>query len=125
MEKMLLDNVAAAPGSSGNARTTAGFPAWLRTNADRGAGTPAGADPTLSGTTAGYPDGAATDAATTRSLTETLVNDTIQLVWTEGGEPKYMLVSPTQKRAISTTFNGYATKYKDADDKKIISAVDD
>ena len=38
MEKMLLDNVAAGAGASGTARQTAGLPAFLTTNADRGAG---------------------------------------------------------------------------------------
>ena len=37
MESMLLDNVAAAAGSSGTARASAGLPAFLRTNVSRGA----------------------------------------------------------------------------------------
>ena len=36
MEKMFGDNVAASAGASGTARQTAGLPAYLRTNANRG-----------------------------------------------------------------------------------------
>ena len=34
------------------------------------------------------------------------------------------MVGPTNKRFISKNFTGNATKYKNADDKKLISAID-
>lgn len=121
-EKMLLDNVKADPGAAAGAtvRASAGLPAFIITNASRGAG---GLPPTLSGTTNGYPNAIATDG-TLRDFTEDHLNSVIQSVWTQGGEPKYCLVSPVNKRVVSTTFDGYATKYKSADDKKIVSAID-
>jgi hypothetical protein len=120
-EQMLLDNTAADPGAAAGAtvRKAAGLPAFLITNASRGTG---GTAPTLSGTTNGYPNGAAGDG-TLRDLTEDLLNTVIQSVWTQGGDPRYCLVSPINKRVISTTFNAYATKYKDADDKKLVTSV--
>ena len=119
-ETMILDNVAAVPGSSGNARSAAGLPAFIITNAQRGVG---GLAPTLSGTTSGFPDAGATDG-TPRELTEDDFNDVIQSIWTEGGEVKYALVGPQTKRKISNTFVARSTFYKDADDKKLTLAID-
>ena len=119
-ESMLLSKTVASAGASGTARAAAGFYCFLITNADRGA---TGTAPTLSGTTAGYPNGAGT-AGTARALTETMFNSVMQSVWTQGGDVKYALVSAINKRLISSTFTGNATKFKDADDRKIISAID-
>jgi len=122
-ETMLLSKALAIPGSSGVARSAAGLYCFLITNADRATvGTP-GTAPTLSGTTAGYPNATGT-AGTPRALTEVMFNAVMQACWTQGGEPKYALVSAINKRLISSTFTGNATKFKDADDRKIISAID-
>jgi Family of unknown function (DUF5309) len=121
-EYRLLANLPAVPGAADGAtvRETAGFEAFIITNASRGA---TGTAPTLSGTTDGYPNAGHT-AGTPRAITEDIVNTVIQAAWTAGGEPKYGICGPTTKRTISKTFNGYATKYKDADDKKLVNAVD-
>lgn len=121
-ETMLLANVASVPGSAAGAttRVAAGLAAFIITNNQMGA---SGVAPTLSGTTNGYPNAAATNG-TLRALTETMLNTAIQGVWTEGGEVKHVIVSPTNKRLISTTFVANATRYKDADTKKLVSAVD-
>lgn len=122
VETMLLDNVPAVPGAAVGAtvRQAAGLPAFIITNSTRGVGA---AVPTLSSVTNGYPDVAAVNGANT-AVTEDQINATISAVWTQGGEPKYVMVSPINKRLISKTFNGYATKYKSADDKKIVSSID-
>jgi hypothetical protein len=121
-EAMLTANVAGVPGTAvgAAARVAAGLAAFAITNNQMGA---TGTAPTLSGTTNGYPNAAAGNG-TLRNLTEDMLNTAIQGVWTEGGDPKYVLCSPTNKRTISKTFTANATKYKDADDKKLISAVD-
>jgi len=120
METMLLDNVPASAGSSGTARQTAGLPAWLKTNVDRGDG---GADGTTSGAgDAGYPDTAATDG-TDRALSETLLKSVIAKCWEEGAEPSIVLVGPLAKQRIST-FDGNATRFKEAEDSKINAAID-
>jgi hypothetical protein len=121
-EYRLLANLPAVPGAADGAtvRETAGFEAFIITNASRGA---TGAAPTLSGTTDGYPNAAHTPG-TSRALDEDILNTVIQACWTSGGEPKYGIVGPGVKRSISKTFDGYATKYKDADDKKIVNAID-
>ena len=121
-ETIFLANAVAVPGAAVGATTrkAAGLEAWLITNASRGSG---GAAPTLSGTTDGYPNAAHTPG-TTRALTEDILNTVMQSVWQQGGNVKYAIVGPANKRLISKTFNGTATKFKDQDDKKIISAID-
>ena len=122
-ETIFLANSAAVPGAAVGATTrkVAGLEAWIITNASRGAST--GAAPTLSNTTDGYPN-AAHVPGTTRTLTEDMLNTVVQSCWTNGGEVKYGIVGPAVKRLISKTFNGYATKYKDADAKRLVNAVD-
>jgi len=121
MEQMMAgDNNAAVAGSSGTARETASLSAFLRTNVDRGTG---GASGTLSGTTAGYPDAAATDG-TLRALTETMLKDVIASCWDEGAEPSIVLCGSGVKQKISSTFTGSATRYRDISDKKVVAAVD-
>lgn len=120
-ETMLLANVAADPGAATGAtiRKSAGLSAFSITNDQLGT---TGVSPTLSGTTNGYPNAAATNG-TLRNLDETMLANAIQAVWTEGGDPKYVLCSPTNKKTISD-FTGNATKYKNADDKKIVRSID-
>ena len=120
-ETMLLANVAADPGAATGATTrkAAGLSAFSLTNDQLGT---SGTSPTLSGTTTGYPNAAAVNG-TLRNFDETMLGNAIQAVWTEGGDPKYVMCSPTNKKTISD-FTGNATKYKDANDKKITRSID-
>lgn len=120
-ELQLTQNIAANAGDASTARVSAGLGAWLRTNTNRGAD---GTDPTLSGTTSGYPDAAAGEATTPVALDEDDFNDIITSIWTEGGEPTIALVTAGNKRVISSTFTGASTRYKDAIDKRLVAAVD-
>lgn len=121
MEQMLGGvNVAASAGASGTARQSASLSAFLTTNTDRGA---TGADGTLSGTTAGYPNAAATDG-TLRALTETIFNGVIANCWDAGAEPSLVLCGSGAKQKISSTFTGSATRYKDIQDKTLSRAID-
>lgn len=119
METMLLANVAANPGAAGTARATAGIGAFLTSNVSRGTG---GANPTLSGTTSGYPDAAATDG-TLRALTEDMLKGVIASCWDNGAEPSLVLAGSAVKQKISSTFTGSATRYRDISDKKVVAAV--
>lgn len=121
METMLVgDNNAAVAGSSGTARETASLSAFLRTNVSRGSG---GASGTLSGSTEGYPNAAATDG-TLRALTETMLKDVIASCWNEGAEPTIVLCGSGVKQKISSTFTGSATRYRDISDKKVVASID-
>jgi hypothetical protein len=121
METMLVgDNNAAVAGSSGTARETASLSAFLKTNVDRGSG---GANGTLSGSTEGYPNAAATDG-TLRALTEDMLKGVIASCWDEGAEPTIVLCGSGVKQKISSTFTGAATRYRDISDKKVVAAID-
>lgn len=119
METRICSNSPAVAGGASTARETAGFGAFIRTNDSRGAG---GADPTLSGTTSGYPNAAPTNG-TQRAFTETLLKDVVQLAWEAGGEPSMVIVSAFNKRTASS-FTGNATRFKKAEDKKIVAGID-
>lgn len=124
MEVMLLSNIAADAGGADEARITAGLPAFLRTNVDRSTGTVDGANPTLSGTTAGYPNAAATDGSV-RALTEDMLKSVIAKCWNSGAEPSIVLCGSAVKQKISSTFTGSATKYQDMTNKKsLVAAID-
>lgn len=103
MESILLFNQAAAVGNSSTARKTAGLPAWLKTNVSKAA---TGGNPTMSSTNDGYPNAGRTDG-TQRTFTETMLQDVIQLVWNEGGDPKIAMMGPVNKRRASA-FTGIA-----------------
>jgi len=120
MESMLCDNVAGSAGASGTARSSAGLPAYLRTNASRGTN---GADGTTSGSgVSGYVNAAATDG-TQRAITEALLKGVIADCWTQGAEPSVVICGPSQKQTISA-FTGNATRYKEAEDSKLNAAID-
>ena len=124
MEVMLLSNIAADAGGADEARITAGLPAFLRTNVDRSTGTVDGANPTLSGTTAGFPNAAATDGSV-RALTEDMLKSVIAKCWDSGAEPSIVLCGSAVKQKISSTFTGSATKYQDMTNKKsLVAAID-
>lgn len=120
VESMLLQNIAASAGASGTARQSAGFPNFIRTNVVLGA---AGAVASLSGTTEGYPDSTVTPG-TAVAADEADFNDLIESMWTAGATVGMVMVGANNKRVISETFTGNATRYKDAIDKRLTAAVD-
>lgn len=121
MEMMLLDNVSASAASSGTARRTAGLPAFLRTNTSFVAG---GADPTLSGTTEGFPNAAATSGTVPVVFAEANLNSVIEKCWNEGAAPSLIMCNGGNKRRISTAFTGNSSRYKDAIDKRLVASID-
>ena len=121
METMLLDNIAASAASSGTARQTAGLPAFIRTNTSFVAG---GADPTLSGTTEGFPNAAATGGTTPVVFAEATLNSVIEACWNQGAKPSIIMCNGGNKRRISSAFTGNSTRYKDAIDKKLVASID-
>lgn len=119
MEKQMLSNKAANPGTASVARQSASFISFLRTNVSRGAG---GANPTLSGTVQGYPNAAPTDG-TARPFTEAVLKSVIQGAWNEGGQPTLCFL-PAAQKVVASGFAGNATRMKEAEDKKLIAAID-
>jgi Family of unknown function (DUF5309) len=123
-ETMLLANVAAAVGSSGVARQASGLPAMIITgHSTVGTGGTVGAPGTL---TNGFISAAAVNATTNGALTELALNAAIQSAWTRGGDPRHIMVSPTNKRLISRTFVGATggTIDRNQTERAIINVID-
>lgn len=89
--------VADAVGSSGTAARAAGIGAWIRTNLDLGA---TGTAPTLSGTTSGYPNAAAS-AGTARALSESDILDIVRECYDQGGNPNMIMLGTRLKQGLS------------------------
>lgn len=122
METRMCGNFAAVPPAAGTAHQTAGAVAFMRTNASRGGG---GAAATLSGTTSGYINAAATNG-TLRTFSETLLKSVHRLCREAGGKPDLLIVSPAIKQTFST-FTGVAANRKETPGSKpgtIIGAMD-
>ena len=109
LEYALTRNQGATNGASGTAPTMSGIESWLATNR-----TTLGA--TIStATTPGYASGEAaapTDASVAGTFTKAGLDKVIQLCWTQGGEPKVIMVGPYNKTVLSG-FAGIATLYKE------------
>ena len=114
MEMRFCGNYAAVPPTASVEGETAGALAWMRTNTSRGVG---GVNGTLSGSTQGYANGAATNG-TQRSFTEALLKTQIASAWTNGGEPSLVIMSLTQKQ-IAAAFGGLAVNRRETNDKKV------
>lgn len=121
IEKRLCGNYAAVPLADGTAGKTAGAVAFVRTNGSRGSG---GAAATLSGSTSGYVNAAATNG-TLRTVTEAMLKDAVVDAWNEGGEPSMVIVSGTIKQTFSS-FAGIADQRRETGNKRatIIGAAD-
>lgn len=121
MEKRACANKAAVPLADGTAGQTAGAVAFTRANGSRGVG---GAAATLSGTTSGYVNAAATNG-TLRTVTEAMLKDAMADAWDAGGEPSMALMSGTIKQTFST-FTGISAQRHETGNKPatIIGAAD-
>jgi hypothetical protein len=117
IETRLTGNYASAAGAAGTARECAGFEAWIQTNDSRAG----------DGGSTAYTGGiqaAATDG-TQRAFTETLLQDVLQLCWTNGGDPTMVMVGAFNKKAMSA-FAGIADQVRDTGSKRatIVAAAD-
>jgi hypothetical protein len=107
-EAILTGNQAATPDADGDtASLLGGLRACFR-DAESGETTTALVNTGSTGANGGvnpgttYTPAAATDAAATRALTETLLRSSIEACYMNGGEPDTIMVSPTLKTVIST-----------------------
>lgn len=120
-EKRFVGVKPAVAGNDTTARQTAGFGAFIRTNVSRDGG---GSNPTLSGSTEGYPNAAPGDGSL-RNWTEDILKSIMQQCWSSGGKPKMLMVGPALKVATSK-FTGLADQRRETGDKAmtIIGAAD-
>ena len=99
MEFTLLNNTVQSNGTAGStARVLGGLQTWLASNTSNGAGGSAGA----SGTTA-------RTNGTDRTFTEALLQGVVKSVFTSGGSPKVLMVTPAHKQTVSA-FAGIAAQ---------------
>ena len=116
MEKIFLDNTAAVTGDASTARKLGSLQAWINTNASVGA-------------TAGAAGSGGTTARTSgddRTFTEALLKANVKSVYSAGGNPTVLMVTPTQKQVVSG-FAGIAAQRYMAESAKpttIIGAAD-
>ena len=89
MEEALCQNGAKTTGNATTARVTGGFESWITSNDSRG---------TNGASTGG---GAAPTDGTQRALSETLLKDTLELCFQNGGEPSLAICGPHNKQVIS------------------------
>lgn len=122
MEYALTRNQASSAGGAGTARSLASLESWLATNKTSvGTGT--------AQTTPGFSSGtvvAPTDSSVAGSFTKASLDDVIQKCWTEGGDPKVIMVGPSQRSDISG-FSGISTLQTDASaraDVTLVGAID-
>lgn len=123
VEYALVRNQASTSGAAGSGATLASVESWLATNKTSvGTGT-AQTTPGYSGGTVAAP----TDSTVAGTATENALKKVIQECWTQGGEPKVLMVGPATKAKISGSFNGIATRYREVPGMQqgaIVSGVD-
>ena len=103
IESIITANQGQTAGSSGSAaRKMGSLLSYLKTNTNEGSGTTSGVDPTTIGVST------RTDG-TTRTFTETILKDVISKVFTSGGTPSTLFVSPALKQVVSG-FTGLAAQ---------------
>jgi len=91
IEKALFANNAAAAGSSTVARVLAGLGSWVATNEENGGGSAAA--PTGDGTDARV-------AGTAQDLTQDDFDSVMQQIWTSGGTPDKVYLSPVNMNVV-------------------------
>jgi len=100
IEGIITANQGQAVGNSSTARVMGTLLSYIKTNTNKGSGTTAGADPTTIGVST------RTDG-TTRTFQESMLKDVIAKVFTSGGTPSVLMVSPALKQVVSN-FTGLA-----------------
>jgi len=113
METTVLNNQAENTGDATTARKMGSVPSWIDTSDSNGGG--AAATGSLGNT-------ARTDG-TQRTFTEALLKTVLQSIWNAGGEPDCITLGSFAKTLLST-FTGNATRFKTAEDKKLVSSID-
>ena len=125
IEKSLFANNAsdagtasAAAGTGGTARVLAGVPAWIKTNEEVGGATSAGSAGNGLGTTA-RTDG----TGTLQALTQDDFDSVMQQIWTEGGNPDKVYLSPVNMNA-ALNFTGNNNQRNTVETSKVAKVVD-
>jgi hypothetical protein len=102
IETIITANQGQTAASTGNARKLGSLLSYIKTNTSKNGTSVTGVDPTTLGVST------RTDG-TTRTFTETLLKTVIASVFSSGGTPSALFVSPAQKQVVSG-FTGLAAQ---------------
>ena len=117
IELSLFANNASVAGNATTARELAGVPCWMTTN-DSFLTNSSGAAPNGTG-------GARTDNGSTRNLDQALFDTTMESIWTAGGNPDTVYLSPFQmNKALGFTGNNNQRSQVQAGDQKVVKSLD-
>ena len=115
MELVLCNNQSAAVGGAAAARTSSGLASWIQTNINA-----IGANGAVGGTDT--PGILRTNGAQ-RAFTEAQLKGVAASTWNSGGDPSMIMLGSFNKQKLSG-FTGGSTKMTQADDKKLVAAID-
>ena len=116
IEKALFANQAAVAGSGTAARKLAGLGAWVKTNEENGGGSAAA--PTGDGTDA-------RTAGTAQDLTQADFDSVMQQIWTSGGNPDRVYLSPVNMNvALGFEGNNNQRSAVQAGDETVVKSLD-
>lgn len=116
IEKALFANQAAVAGSGTAARKLAGLGAWVKTNEENGGGSAAA--PTGDGTDA-------RTAGTAQALTQDDFDSVMQKIWTSGGNPDRVYLSPVNMNvALGFAGNNNQRSQVQAGDETVVKSLD-
>jgi hypothetical protein len=119
LEFALTRNQASSAGGIGTGRAMASLESWLATNKTTAGVSASGA------TTPGFSSGtvaAPTDASTAGTFVKADLDAVIQACWTEGGDPKVIMVGP-HNRTVVSGFTGISTLQTDANQNMDITLI--
>ena len=105
IEGIITANQGQSAGNSSTARVMGSLLSYIKTNTNKGSGTTAGADPTTIGVST------RTDG-TTRTFQESMLKDVVAKVFTSGGTPSTLFVSPALKQVVSGFAGLAAQRYQ-------------
>lgn len=109
-------NKARNAGGASTARQSASILSWIGTNDSFDSTTGASPSALLGESTR-------TDSSAVRPLTETLLKDVLQLIWTEGGNPDCIMANAFQRRQMDL-FTGGNTRSLDVKDEVLHTTFD-
>lgn len=107
METILCSEQDSSAGTVTVARKLGGFESWITTNTSRAGGASSGGY--ANGRTSSPQDASASGI---RSFTEGLLKTVMSSAWTNGGQPKLLIVNAYNKQQVSA-FSGIATQYRE------------
>ena len=115
MELVLCNNQSAAVGGAAAARTSSGLASWTQTNINA-----IGANGAVGGVDT---PGILRTNGTQRAFTEAQLKGVAASCWNSGGDPSMIMLGSFNKQKLSG-FTGGSTKMTQADDKKLVAAID-